>query len=115
MAEKLLAEHPDMQGLFISGGGITGALAAFRDSDRAEATVAVGYELMDETKSGLLDGILTLVISHSLELLARETIAAMIRSNFPMRAVQASASRCHSKFIHRTIHDIISLVQTNKP
>ncbi|NJO37129.1 MAG: substrate-binding domain-containing protein, partial [Rhizobiales bacterium] len=80
MTEQLLAEHPDLQGLFISGGGITGALAALRDSGRAGRIVAIGYELMDVTKAALMDGTLTLVIAHPLQRLARETIAAMIRA-----------------------------------
>ncbi len=80
MTEKLIKEHPDLQGLFISGGGITGALAALRDSGRAGEMVAIGYELMDVTKAALMDGTLTLVISHPLRRLADETIAAMIRA-----------------------------------
>ena len=78
MTERLLGEHPDLAGLFVTGGGITGALAALRDADRAGTLVSVGYELMDATRTALLDGTLTLVIAHPLERLARETIAAMI-------------------------------------
>ena len=80
MTERLLTEHPDLAGLFVSGGGVTGALAALRESGRSEGIMTVGYELMDETKTALLDGTLTLVISHPLERLAREAIAAMIRA-----------------------------------
>ena len=80
ITEKLLAEHPDLRGLFISGGGVSGALAALKNSDRAGKIVTVGYELMETTKAGLMDGTLTMVISHPLQRLARETIAAMIRA-----------------------------------
>jgi|SRR6056297_96307 len=80
LVEKLLTEHPDLCGLFISGGGISGALAALRAMPRRQDFVAVGYELFDVTRSALIDGILTMVISHPMETLARETIATMIRA-----------------------------------
>ena len=66
MTEKLLREHPDLAGLYVAGGGITGAVEALRASGRASKIVTVGYELMDVTRAGLLDGTLTLVISHPL-------------------------------------------------
>ena len=80
MTERLLNDHPDLAGLYISGGGITGALAAIRDSGRAGELVTVGYELFETTKAALLDGTLNFVISHPFERLARETISNMIRA-----------------------------------
>lgn len=77
MTEKLLAEHPDLVGLYVSGGGISGALAALRGTGRAGKIVAVGYDLFDVTRAALLDGTMTLVISHPLERLAREAVDAM--------------------------------------
>ena len=52
MTEKLLSEHPDLAGLYVAGGGITGAIEALRASGRAGKIVAVGYELMDVTRAG---------------------------------------------------------------
>ncbi len=80
MTEQLFAEHPDMCGLFISGGGITGALAAIRSCKPREGFVSVGYELIEPTRSGLIDGSLTMVISHPMEALAKETIATLVKS-----------------------------------
>ncbi len=80
LVEKLLTEHPDLCGLFVSGGGITGALAALRDTPKRDDFVAVGYELFDATRAALIDGVLTMVISHPLETFAREAISSMIRS-----------------------------------
>ncbi|MGH7118717.1 MAG: LacI family DNA-binding transcriptional regulator [Acetobacteraceae bacterium] len=80
MTEKLLHDHPDIVGLYVSGGGITGAVTALSTSDRAGQITVVGYELMDVTRQALVDGILTLVISHPLARLAEETIAVMIRA-----------------------------------
>lgn len=80
LTEKLLREHPDLCGLFISGGGITGALSALRDVPKRDDFVAVGYELFDETRAALIDGTLTMVISHPMETFARETISTLIKA-----------------------------------
>lgn len=80
MTEKLLREHPDLTGLYVAGGGITGALTALRNSDRAGEIVLVGYQLMDVTRAALLDGTMTLAISHPLKLMAQETVAGMMRA-----------------------------------
>lgn len=80
MTEKLLAQHADLTSLFVSGGGITGAMAALRASGRAQDLVVVGYDLMDSTRAGLLDGTLKVVISHPLRQLAEELIRGMVRA-----------------------------------
>ena len=80
MTERLLYQHPDLAGLYVAGGGITGALAALRGSGRAGAPVVVGYELMDVTRTALLDGTMQLVIAHPLARLADEAIAGMARA-----------------------------------
>ena len=80
LTEKLFGEHPDLCGLFISGGGITGALAAMRDCPRGDDFVAVGYELFDATRTALIDGTLTMVISHPMDAFAREAISTMIKA-----------------------------------
>jgi LacI family transcriptional regulator len=76
----LLEDHGDLIGLFVSGGGISGAVAALRDSGRAREIVTVGYELMDVTRAALLDGTINFLISHPLQVLAHDAIAAMIRA-----------------------------------
>lgn len=80
VTEKLLKDHPDLSGLFISGGGITGAISAVRDAGRSGDFVTVGYELFPQTKAALIDGTLTMVIHHPLGDLARETVSGLIRA-----------------------------------
>ena len=47
----------------------------------------VGYELFDTKRTALIDGTLTLVISHPLTLMAQRTISAMISArNLPQDA-----------------------------
>lgn len=80
MVEKLMAEHPDLSGLFVSGGGIQGVLAALRGMPKRDDFVVVGYDLFDATREALIDGTLTMVISHPIEAFARETLATMIKA-----------------------------------
>jgi LacI family transcriptional regulator len=80
MAEKLLREHPDLKGLYVAGGGISGAIAALRASDKAGHIAAVGYQLMDNTRAALLDGVLTLVISQPLARIGDEVVSGMIEA-----------------------------------
>ncbi len=80
MSENLLKEHPDLKGLYVAGGGISGAIAALREAGKAGKVVLVGYELMDVTKQALLDGTMTFAISHPLNRLADETLTGMVRS-----------------------------------
>lgn len=86
MTEKLLAEHPDLVGLYVSGGGISGALAGLRSVGKAGKIVAVGYDLFDVTRAALLDGTMTLVISHPLNRLAHEAMEAMVHACTPSNA-----------------------------
>jgi LacI family transcriptional regulator len=80
MTERLLREHPDLQGLFVADGSISGAIAALHESDSAGKIVAVGFQLMDNTRAALLDGVLTLVISYPFARMSEEVISGMIRA-----------------------------------
>lgn len=83
--EKLLTDHPDLCGLFISGGGVTGAIAALRAMPKRADFIVVGYELFDATRAALLDGTFNLIISHPMERFARETITTLIKTKTTRR------------------------------
>jgi len=78
----LLKRNPDLVGLYIAGGGITGVMRALRDESTGafRRIVTVGHELMDETRTGLIDGVLKLVLSHPIKLLAETVVDAMVRA-----------------------------------
>jgi LacI family transcriptional regulator, galactose operon repressor len=80
LTERLLREQPDLAGLYVAGGGITGALASLRSSGRAGSIVVIGHDLFDTTRAGLLDGSLTLVLSHPLSRLVDEAVSGMIKA-----------------------------------
>ena len=81
VTERLLARHPDLAGLFINGGGSSGAIAALRDSGRGRDIVTVGFDLTDVTRSALLDGTLNVLMAQPVTRMAQEAVAAMIRAH----------------------------------
>jgi LacI family transcriptional regulator len=80
MTEKLLLEHPDVKGLVVAGGGMSGVINALRAVGRGRDIITVGHQLMENTRLGLLDGTLSMVISNPLERFATETIRGMARA-----------------------------------
>lgn len=80
LTRDLLAREPDLAGLYVAGGGITGALAALREAAPGRRIVTVGYELIDATRAGLLDGTLTLAIAHPMARVAQEAVGLMLEA-----------------------------------
>ena len=78
--EKLISQHPDLKGLFISGVGITGAISALHDNQRPNDLVIVGYELFENTRTALIEGDISLIVSHPPDRLAQQTITSLIHS-----------------------------------
>lgn len=78
--ERLLAAHPDLVGLYVNGGGVTGAIAAVRQAGLSGKVVMVGHDLTSVTRGALLDGTMAMILSHPLKLMAEEAIAAMVSS-----------------------------------
>jgi LacI family transcriptional regulator len=78
--EKILDEHPDLAGLFVAGGGISGVMATLRTRGKAGKVVTVCHQLMDYTRLGLLDGTISMVINSPIERFVSETVSAMIRA-----------------------------------
>ena len=80
VTEQLLERHPDLVGLYVAGGGVSGAIAALRESKRASQIVAVGLYTTDITRAALLDGTLNFLLSHPMQNFAQETVNSIIRS-----------------------------------
>ena len=80
VTEDLLLKHPEIAGLFVCGGGISGAIQALRDTGRGKDVFVVSYDNTGVTKTALLDGTLNVMITQPLARMARETIDAMIRA-----------------------------------
>jgi LacI family transcriptional regulator len=64
LMRKLLAEHPDLAGLYNIGAGNRGTIAALKESGRSEGIVFVGHELTPYTREALQDDVLDAVIAQ---------------------------------------------------
>ena len=73
--QDMIATHPDLVGLYICGGGKEGVIAGARDEPRSRGLAIVCNELTAEARAGLIDGVLTAVISTPTALLAERTLA----------------------------------------
>jgi len=79
IVEAALAD-PGLTGVYVAGGGVTGAIAAIRQHPRRGEVVLIGYQLMDATRAALLDSTMTLVIASPLERLCAALIDGMVRA-----------------------------------
>ncbi len=78
LTAELFNSYPDMCGFFVCGGGVSGFLAAMKDQPPRENFVSVAFDLTTATRSALIDGSLTMVLSHPLETLARQALTALV-------------------------------------
>ncbi len=87
MTEKLLQAHENLVGLFVAGGGISGALTALRSRVNPHGKMVVaGFDLMDTTRAALMDGSMDFVIAHPIAQLAQSLISGMQRAANPRTA-----------------------------
>jgi LacI family transcriptional regulator len=78
VTEQLLQRVPDLVGLYVAGGGVVGALDALRAFGRDRGIVAIGHDLTEHTRMGLIDGQLSVVLSHPLQRLAVEAVGHIL-------------------------------------
>jgi LacI family transcriptional regulator len=74
----LLRQHPDLVGLYITGGGMEGAIAAIGDAKRLGDLNVVATELTPESRTALADGVILMAISTPIHNLSRELVTLMI-------------------------------------
>jgi LacI family transcriptional regulator len=75
---NLLAQHPDLVGLYVAGGGMEGAIAAIREEGFAGKVQLIVNELTPESRAGLADDVVTMAIHTPLATLCRELVALMV-------------------------------------
>jgi len=64
VAEQLLADHPDLIGLYNVGAGSSGIAAALEQAGRAREVVFITHELTDDTRRALIDGTIDIIINQ---------------------------------------------------
>ncbi|OWV84387.1 LacI family transcriptional regulator [Rhizobium sp. R635] len=73
----LLQKHPDLAGLYVCGGGMEGAISAFREENLGGKVVLVVNELTPDSKAGLADDIVAMAIGTPLPALCQELMVLM--------------------------------------
>jgi LacI family transcriptional regulator len=64
---RLVAEHPDLEGLYSMGAGNSGLVAALSRTGQAGRLRVVGHELTKVTRKGLEDGVIDVVLDQNPE------------------------------------------------
>ncbi|MFO1131047.1 MAG: LacI family DNA-binding transcriptional regulator [Hyphomicrobiales bacterium] len=64
VSEQLLADHPDLIGLYNVGAGSGGIAAALEQAGRAREVVFITHELTDDTRRALIDGTIDIIINQ---------------------------------------------------
>jgi LacI family transcriptional regulator len=70
----LLQRHPDLRGIYVAGGGMEGAIAAMREARNPGDVALVVNEITPESRAGLLDRYVNMVICTPLAQLCRELL-----------------------------------------
>jgi LacI family transcriptional regulator len=76
IVEQLLGEHPDLAGIYNLGAGNAGLVAALERSGRARTLRVIAHELTAPTRSGLLSGVIDVVLDQNPDGEIREAITA---------------------------------------
>jgi LacI family transcriptional regulator len=77
-ALDLIRRTPDLAALWVAGGGIEGVVQAVAEAGAAERLVTIARDLMEDTRAGLIDGTIRLVLSHPLRPMAEAAVGAMV-------------------------------------
>ena len=80
---ELLARHPQLVGLHLTGGGGAGVVRALREEAADRQLVVVCNELNATTRAALIDGVVDLVIHTPQERLAQTAVAQMLAATLP--------------------------------
>ncbi|NSY52061.1 LacI family DNA-binding transcriptional regulator [Agrobacterium tumefaciens] len=81
LVKGLVATEPDLCGIFVNGGGISGVLRAMREIDpgRKKDICLVCSDIGPETRKGLTEGLITASLAHPLDRMPQELIDVMLR------------------------------------
>ncbi|MFN4141852.1 LacI family DNA-binding transcriptional regulator [Aestuariivirga sp.] len=64
LAEQLIADHPDLVGIYNVGAGSRGIAAALAQAGRSRDIVFITHELTDDTRRALIDGTIDIIINQ---------------------------------------------------
>ena len=81
IVRELIEEEPDLMGIFVNGGGISGVLRAMRElpPERQHEIRIVCRDIGPEGRKGLSEGLITAALRHPVEKTPEELIDVMLR------------------------------------
>lgn len=77
-AKSLLAQHPDLAGIYNVGGGTQGIARALAETGRTRSVILIGHDATEGNKQLLLDGTLDAVIDQNPRVEAREALNLLV-------------------------------------
>lgn len=78
--QELIERHSDLVGIYCAGGGMEGAIAAVRELPLERRPMLIVNELTPESREGLLDRSVSVVMQTPLRQLCEELVALMVHS-----------------------------------
>ena len=84
----LFQRTSDLVGIYMVGGGVEGVMDALREAGAAERVALICHDLTDNTREGLISGVLDFVIHQPRALFAAATVQALHAASL----AQASAA-----------------------
>ena len=82
----LLQRTSDLVGIYMVGGGVEGVMDALRETAAAEHVALICHDLTDNTREGLISGILDFVIHQPRALFAAATVQALHAASLAHRS-----------------------------
>lgn len=77
---ELLQRAPNLVGIYMVGGGVEGVMGALREAGAADRIAAICHDLTDNTREGLIDGVLNLVLHQPREAMAAAAVRSLCES-----------------------------------
>lgn len=80
LVREMAADTPELSGIFVNGGGISGVLKALRElnPEKQKKIRVVCCDIGPETRRGLTEGLIAAALCHPLDKLPRELIDVML-------------------------------------
>lgn len=82
MVRTLLRDEPDLTGIYVAGGGISGVLRALREvpAERRQQIRVICRDIGPETRKGLSEGLITAALCHPVERISDVLVDTMLNA-----------------------------------
>lgn len=84
----MLQKATDLVGIYMVGGGVEGVMEALRESGVSKAVTMICHDLTENTKSGLIDGVLDFVMHQPRHLMASAAVSTLFNATMSLRGAK---------------------------